>query len=506
MDNQRDTTESRRAFLKAGVGALGALTLSQPPLESVAADSGPPRHRPNFVFFLGEGVRWDELSCMGNPIIRTPNMDRIAHEGMTFRNSFVVHALCAPSRAITLTGFYSHTTGVVDNFRTTGELDVPGQVIPPNFPLLSDMLRKAGYEVAMFGRANVNVEDRYWDYYFGFRGWIDNYNKPVLRECIAGKWSEPREYDGYVDDLTTARAMQWIEQKHDKPYCAFVWFNAPHAPFYRPRRLLDLYNGVKIPKPSTFDDDLKNPPYPGKPRDSAIALANNKIGTTVLSTDDPRTLEEVVKDHYAGVVDNDYNVGRVVNVLEQTGTLDDTAIILSSDHGFFLGEWRMYDKRFMYEPSIRVPLMVRYPRLVKAGSVSEQMALNIDIVPTILELAGTAVPGSRPGKSLVPLLQGKSPDNWRKDWLYEYYEYPYAQGVRPHRGVRTERYKLIHFHTMPQFPELREQFELYDLREDPGELNNLYGKPGYDALAQQLLDRISELRKETHDHTTDATT
>ncbi|MGC8552700.1 MAG: sulfatase family protein [Phycisphaerae bacterium] len=506
MDNQHDAQESRRVFLKAGVGALGALTLSQVPSESMAAAPGQSPHRPNFVFFLGEGVRWDEYSCMGNAIIRTPHMDRIAREGMIFRNAFVVNALCAPSRAIILTGLYSHTTGVLDNSQTTGELSLPGQVIPKDIPLLSDMLRKAGYEVAMFGRANVDVEDRYWDYYFGFRGWIWDYNKPILRECVAGQWSAPRQYDGYVDDLVTTRAVEWIEKKHEKPYCAFVWFNAPHAPFYRPRRLLDLYNGVKIPTPSTFNDDLKQPPYPGKPRDCAISLARNKIGTTVNGYVDPRTLEELVKNHYAGVVDNDDNVGRVVSALEKTGTLDDTAIIISSDHGFFLGEWRMYDKRFMYEPSIRVALMVRYPRMVKAGSVCEHMALNIDFVPTILELAGVAVPSAVQGRSLVPLLQGESPGDWRKDWLYEYYEYPWDEHVRPHRGVRTERYKLIHFYAMPQYPDFQDQFELYDLQEDPGELHNLYGKPRYHALAQQLKQRIDELRRQTHDHTNDAAT
>jgi arylsulfatase A-like enzyme len=506
MDNQHQADESRRAFLKAGVGALGAITLSQVASENVEADAGHSPRRPNFVFFLGEGVRWDEYSCMGNPIIQTPNMDRIAREGMTFRNSFTVHALCAPSRAITLTGLYSHVTGIVDNAHTTGELGPRGQVIPENIPLISDLLRKAGYEVGMFGRANVNVEDRYWDYYFGFRGWIGNYNKPILRECVAGQWSAPRQYEGYVDDLVTTRAVEWIEKKREKPYCAFVWFNAPHAPFYRPRRLLDLYNGVKIPTPATFNDDLKNPPYPGKPRDSAIAMANNKIGTTEIGNDDPRTLEELVKDHYAGVVDNDYNVGRVMDVLEKTGTLDDTAIILSSDHGFFLGEWRMYDKRFMYEPSIRVALMVRYPRLVKAGSVCDLMVLNLDTMPTMMELAGVKIPENAQGTSLLPLLQGKSPTDWRKDWYYEYFEYPWDEHVRPHRGVRTERYKLMHFYAMPQYPKLPDQFELYDLKEDPKELNNLYGKPGYEALAEQLKRRIVEFRKETHDHTTNATT
>ncbi|HSY44248.1 MAG TPA: sulfatase/phosphatase domain-containing protein, partial [Candidatus Acidoferrum sp.] len=203
--------------------------------------------------------------------------------------------------------------------------------------------------------------------------------------------------------------------------------------------------------------------------------------------------------HYAGVVDNDDNLGRVMELLERSGKLDDTAIILTSDHGFFLGEWGMYDKRFMHEPSIRVPFIVRYPKLVKAGTASDKMVLNVDIAPTILELAGVRVPDSIHGRSMVPLLTGEAPENWRKDWLYEYYEYPQWEHVRPHRGVRTERYKLIHYYKLPAFPDEPEEFELYDLQKDPGELNNLYGQAGYTGLTQQLLTRIDELRKETGD-------
>jgi arylsulfatase A-like enzyme len=250
-----------------------------------------------------------------------------------------------------------------------------------------------------------------------------------------------------------------------------------------------LYNGVPIPKPSTFDDDLKG--YPGKPR--AFANADNKIGTTILDDDDPRSLEELVKDHYAGVVDNDENVGRVMQALERAGKLDDTAILLSSDHGFFLGEWRMYDKRFMHEPSIRIPLMVRYPRVVKAGLTCEKMALNLDLAPTILELAGLAIPPGMQGQTLVPFMKGSQPSTWRKDWLYEYYEYPGEQQVRPNRGIRTECYKFIHYYEPP------EEFELYDLQEDPGELHNLYGDPRCADLTRQLRDRIDQLRKETGD-------
>jgi arylsulfatase A-like enzyme len=408
-------------------------------------------------------------------------MDRIAQEGITFRNAFVVNALCLPSRASILTGLYSHSTGAIDNN------DRP---IPRKVPIVSDILLNAGYEVAFLGKSHVkgSLRDRYWDYYFGFTGQADYYH-PQIAEGVAGKYGPEKTYRSYVDDLVTDKAVGWLKQRQDKPFCLFLWFYAPHAPFYRTRRHLDLYNGISISKPSTFDDDLKG--YTGKPR--AFAEADNKIGTTILGDDDPRSLEELVKNHYAGVVDNDENVGRVLQVLDHTGKLDDTVILLSSDHGFFLGEWRMYDKRFMHEPSIRVPLVVRYPRMVKAGLACEKMALNLDLAPTIIELAGLKPPHSMQGQSLVPLMKGLQPASWRKDWLYEYYEYPGEQQVRPNRGIRTERYKLIHYYEPP------EEFELYDLAEDPGELHNLYGDHRYADLTAQLRDRINRLRKETGD-------
>lgn len=495
--------QSRRSFLKTSAGALGGLTLAlgQDSLKTLAAETVSPGRKPNLLVFLGEGLRYDELSCAGNQLVKTPTMDRIVREGMTFKNAFVINALCLPSRATMLTGLYSHATGVLSNEPATQQGLGGNGPIPHDIPLFSDLLRQAGYEVAFFGKAHIKggLQDRYWDYYFGFNGSTDYYN-PTLTEGIAGKFSEPKRYEGYLDDVVADRALVWLEQKRDKPFCLIFNPFAPHAPFYRPRRYLDFYNGISIPKPATFDDDLKG--YPGKPR--AFANANNKIGTTVLDNDDPRTLEEVVKNHYVGVMDNDDNLGRLTDLIERSGQLDDTAVMVTSDHGFFLGEWRMYDKRFMHEPSIRVPFMVRYPRLVKAGSVSDKMILNVDIAPTLLELAGVPVPAAIQGRSLVPFLAGKPPEDWRQDWLYEYYEYPQWERVRPHRGVRTERYKLIHYYKLADYPDEPEEFELYDLQQDPGEINNLYGQPGYAALTQKLLVRISQLRKETGDRSTDA--
>jgi len=496
-ENHSGGRHSRREFLKAGAGALGALGVAGNSFGAAPGAQEAGGHRPNFVFFLGEGVRPDEfsavkmqawdgngLSAMGNRIISTPHLDRVIREGITFRNAFVTYALCLPSRASILTGLYPHRTGAIDN---------RSRSIPEGVPTIADMLRDAGYDVAFFGKAHIHdLSKRNFETFFGVEAAGANYYRPVLIESHHGVVKSRKEYHGYVDDIIAERALEWLNQKRDRPFCLFFWFVAPHAPFYRPRRLLDLYNGERIPKPVTFDADLKG--YPGKPM--AFKNAYNKIGTTVLGNDDPRSLEELVKDHFAGVVDNDQNAGKVMAALEKAGTLDDTAIILSADHGFFLGEWRFYDKRFMHEPSIRVPLSIRYPRLMKQGIMRDEMALNIDIAPTILELAGITNPDWKDwvqGRSLVPFMEGTPPTDWRKDWLYEYFEYPGNEQVRPQRGVRTDRYKLIHYFLPPQ------EFELYDLQEDPGELHNLYGDPRYAKLTKTLMNRIQELRKETGD-------
>jgi arylsulfatase A-like enzyme len=230
---------------------IAALTLVAAGLNvhGFAASKNRSEQTPNLVFFLGEGLRFDEFSSAGNKILNTPNMDRIGREGFTFQNAFVVNALCLPSRAAFLTGVYSHKTGAVSNLEGT---------IPAQFKLISDLLHEKGYETAFIGKSHVKgaLKDHYWDYYFGFAGQADYY-RPVLTEGSHGQYSEPKEYSGeYVDDLLTKKAVAWLQQKHEKPFCLFLWFYAPHAPFYRPKRMVNLFNGVTIPKPATFDEDL----------------------------------------------------------------------------------------------------------------------------------------------------------------------------------------------------------------------------------------------------------
>jgi arylsulfatase A-like enzyme len=468
---------TRREFLQGSLAVAGTLLASQ--IGHLTASAETKQKRPNLVFFFGEGQRADALSIAGNQILKTPNHDRIGREGIRFRNAFCTNALCAPARATALTGMYSRSTGALSN-------EHPHVPLPSDIPLFTELLRDAGYEIAIVGKVHVRngVEERYWDYYFGHNDPGNDYADPFFKEGRKGKVGPEKQYHSvYPDDLTVDRALAWLEEdRGDKPFCLLVWFVAPHEPFFRPRRHLDLYRETVVPKPVTFDDDLKG--YPGKPK--SFVDAENKIGTTTTHVA-CGSLEGVVKDYYAGLVAVDENIGRILNYLEKKNVLDDTAIVQGSDHGFFLGEWRLFDKRLMHEPSIRVPLMIRYPKRIPAGIVRNEMVLDTDLAPTFLDLAGLPIPEHMQGKSVLPLVKTADP-SFRKEWYYEYFEWPNPEAVRPHRGIRTERYKLIHYVMEPQ------EFELYDLANDPGETQNLYGQPPYQTLQSELRDRLQKLQ------------
>jgi len=454
---------SRREFIKVtSTGLLG--TAFAGGLSSCTGGF----KRPNFVFFLTDDQRWDGMSCAGNPILETPNMDRIAEKGIRFENMFVTTSLCGPSRASFLTGKYVHDHGVR---RNGGELSLDQKTFP-------EMLKEAGYETAFIGKwHNKDLgKGRGFDYTFGFEG-QGRYHNPIIAE----NFGPEKEYQGHVTDILTDHAIQFLERKHEKPFCLLLWFKAPHRSWLPAKRFEDLYKDMKMPEPSTFHDD-----YEGKP--DAVKNTDMRIG----DFDDVPDLDTFLKNYYRTLAGVDENVGRVLNVLDKRGFTDKTVVIYSGDNGFFLGEHHFFDKRLMYEPSIRVPLLVRYPSMVRPGTTNQEMVLNVDVGPTILDLAGAEIPGDMDGKSMKSLMQGKIIP-WRKDFLYEYYEYPAVHSVRKNRGVRTKRWKYIHYFEEP------EEFELYDIKNDPEEMNNLYNNPAFKDVVAQLRERLMELRRELKD-------
>jgi arylsulfatase A-like enzyme len=476
LSDAENISPTRREFLQGGLAVAGTLAATG---RGIAAETK--TKRPNLLFIFGEGHRADCLSIAGHPLLKTPNHDRIGAEGVRFTNAFCTNSLCAPARATVLTGLWSRTSGLKDNKL----IDEP---MPSDIPIFTDLLHEAGYDVAMVGKAHVRngVKERYWDYYFGFNAPNTNYYAPKFIEGRKGQMGPEKTYHGYADDIATDKALAWLEEdRGDKPFCLLLWFQTPHAPFLRARRHLDLYNGVPIPKPVTFDDDFKG--YPGKPK--AFADADNKIGT-IDTRDAVRSLEELCKDYYAGLVAVDEDIGRVFQYLESKNLMDDTAVLHSSDHGFFLGEWRMFDKRLMHEPSIRVPMMLRYPKRIQPGVVRDEMVLDVDIAPTLLDLAGLKTPRAWQGETLMKLA-GTARPKWREEWLYDYYEYPGFENVMPHRGVRTTTHKLIDWYTTPG------TFEMYDLANDPLERNNLYNDSAHAEIQQKLHLQLERLLKDT---------
>lgn len=465
--------------------ALAALALVAGPV--LAADAP----KPNVVVMMTDDQRADFLSCAGHPFLKTPNIDRIAAEGYRYANMFVTNALCAPSRATLLTGQYSHSHGVRDNL---------GSKLNPDVPWLPHLLRDAGYEVAFCGKSHVpgNFRDKTWDYYFGYTG-QGNYLKPVIAESGPdGKVGPDRPQEGWIDDVVTDKAIAWMKKDRKKPFVLFLFFKSPHRAWQPAPRNKTLYADAVVKKPALWDD-----PGLGKPR--AFLQAANMIG----QYPDVKNFDEMIRDYCRCITGVDDNVGRVLKALEETKALDQTAVMYTSDNGFFLGEWQRFDKRFMHEPSIRVPLLLRLPSrwagpVRKPGYNPPEMVLNVDIAPTVLHLAGVETPKAMHGRSALAYLYipppGILPPGMvgRQAWLYEYFEFPdVSHNVPKHRGVRTAQWKFIHYYEPPF--KFKEEFELYDLQKDPEERVNLYGRPGMADVVKDLQAKMAQLRAETGD-------
>lgn len=475
--------DRRRAIELIGAGVPG-LALSR-------RTSGAQRAaRPNILFMMTDDQAQSALSAYGNTILSTPNMDRIGREGIRFDKAFVTNSLCAPSRASFLTGLYSHTHGVTTNGEEPGWLEQAG--IATDLPTWPKLLRAAGYETAVVGKWHIKSMPAGFDHWAILPGQGAYFDPDFI--VNGGRV----RFRGHTDDVIADQALAWLKHRAaDKPFCLLCQFKAPHSPWEPAPRFADEFATVEIPIPPAF---AQLPPgIPEAVRKTQMSVAGmdfRKRGVPAGVADDERArrnLQALVRNYYRVLRGVDENVGRVLDFLDAARLARDTVVIYTSDNGFFLGEFGLFDKRLMYEPSIRVPMLLRWPAAVAGGRIDdEHMVLNVDVAATLLDVAGADVPRALHGRSWRPLLNNERTP-WRKAFLYEFYEYPAVHCVRKHRGVRTDRWKLVHFYEQP------DEYALYDLQQDPHELVNLAGRREYARQRERLRTLLQQLRRQTGD-------
>ncbi|MBS3818433.1 sulfatase [bacterium] len=503
---------NRRDFLKnIGFGTV-ALTASWG-IKSCAGEG----KRPNFLFIFTDDHAAHALSCYGSKINRTPHLDRVAREGVRFDNCFCTNSICAPSRAGVLTGKYGHLNGVVDNKDT---FDGSQRTFPKT-------LRKNGYQTALVGKWHLKSTPTGFDYWNILPGQGAYYNPDFV------EMGKKRRHSGYVTEIITDLTLDWLKNRDKKkPFCLMCHHKAPHRNWMPGPKHLHKYEGQAIPEPETLFDsyatrspaareqemtiarhlrdkwDLKLKPPGASPNwnreyrrmseeqrrawDAAYEPKNRAFREASLKGEERIRwkYQRYIKDYLRCVASVDESVGKIMDYLDSSGLRENTVVIYSSDQGFFLGDHGWFDKRWMYEESLRLPLLMRYPREIKPGSVNKNMVLNIDFAPTFLDYAGISLPEDIQGRSLRPLSKGKRVPDWRTSIYYHYYEYPAVHSVKRHYGIRTHRYKLIHYYYDI------DAWELYDLKNDPLELLNLYPLPEYKDLVVQLKSELEKLQKQ----------
>jgi arylsulfatase A-like enzyme len=459
------------------------------PLALRAPTRAQPKGAPNVLFIMTDDQRQDAMSAYGNTILKTPQMDRIGAGGTRFTESFVTNSLCAPSRATLLTGVYSHVHGVITNASGPQFYNQPG--LPAEQVTWVELLRRAGYHTGLVGKWHLRSMPT------GFDEWVIFPSQGIYDDPDMISGSTHLRLRGHADDVVGDQALEFLRARpKDRPFCLLYQFKSPHRAWMPAARHANAFADVPIPLPRTFEDRLDAAAL----RNAELAIADMPdFRDRGVRADMPEAtrkrlnLEHLVRNYYRVLLSVDENVGRVLDQLDRDGLAENTIVVYTSDNGFFLGEHGLFDKRLMYEPSIRVPLLVRYPARLPAARVDRtHMVLNVDVAPTLLELAGVPVPAHMQGRSAVPLLEGHDAP-WRDAFLYEYYEYPAEHCVRKHRGIRTARWKLLHFWEQP------EEYELFDLQADPDETRNVAALPANRAVLAQLKQRLAELRRSLGD-------
>ena len=476
------------------------------------ASQGAAQTRPNIVLMFADDHAAHALSAYrshlryGAQLPPTPNLDRLAAGGMLFVNSFVTNSICAPSRATVLTGQYGHLNGVMTN----------QEPLHPSAVTFPRLLHAEGYQTALFGKWHLRTAPEGFDRY-EILGSPTPYYNPSL---ISGP--DTARYTGYTLDVVTERALRWLRNDRSAaaPFLIMLHFNAPHRWWDPGPEQLALYRDTTFAEPPTLWDsaagraspahdpqmkvaldltprDLKlNPPenLTAPQRDAwerAYRAENERLGA-LRPEGDERTrwnYQRYIADYMRVVSALDAQVGAVLDSLAALGLADNTVVVYTSDQGFFLGDHGWFDKRWMYEESLRTPLLVRWPGVIAPGAVNRELVMNLDLAQTFLDVAGVSAPTSMQGRSLAPLLRGESPGDWRQAIYYQYFEYPGWHMVRRQYGVRTQRYKLIHYYEVGEW-------ELFDLERDPEELTSVYAAREYAAVVSELRATLQELRAE----------
>jgi arylsulfatase A-like enzyme len=467
--------------------------------------------RPNIVFIFSDDHAYQAISAYGDnrKLLDTPNIDRIGRDGVRFDRCLVPNSICGPSRATILTGKYSHLNGFYNN--TNSRFDGSQQTFPK-------LLQAAGYQTAIVGKWHLVSDPTGFDYWHILPGQGVYYNPPMIKN------GQQVKHDGYTTDIITDLSLDWLKSRDkSKPFLLMSQHKAPHREWAPPLRHLGHDNDRKYPEPETLFDDYSG----GRGlawRDQDMTLEKTftdldaKLATPrQLSPEqrkqwdayyEPRneafrqanpTGKELVRwrynrymhDYLGCVKAVDESVGRLLEYLDREGLAENTIVIYSSDQGFFLGEHGWFDKRWILEESLRTPLLARWPGVTKPGSVNRDIVSILDFAQTFLDLAGLRQPDDMQGRSLVPILKGQTPADWRKSFYYHYYEYPVPHRVRPHEGVVTARYKLVHYYK----PDL-DEWELYDREKDPQEVKNFYANTAYAAALKELRTELDRLRHE----------
>ncbi len=458
--------------------------------------------RPNILFIMSDDHASHAMSCYGSRINATPNLDRIAQEGMLFNHCFCTNSICSPSRATILTGTYNHVNRV-----TT--LATPLDSRQLTFPQL---LQRNGYQTAMIGKwhlghggANDPTGFDYWNVLPGQGA----YHDPVMIDM-----GERKNYEGYTTDIITDLSLEWMRNRDpEKPFLLMCHHKAPHRPWDPDEKHADMYADEEIPEPDNLFDDYSNRAAAAKNAEMRVSrdlnardLKNEPVPEGLSEEEETSwKYQKYIKDYLRCVASIDDNVGRLLDYLEEEDIAEETIVVYTSDQGFFLGDHGWYDKRFMYEESLRMPFIIRYPAGIEPGVVTDEMILNVDFAPTFLDYAEVDIPIPWQGSSFRPILEGVVPEDWQISMYYRYWMHGAHHNVAAHYGLRTHRYKLIYYYGDPlDNPGTRgeatpPEWELFDLHEDPREMNNVYHHPDYALIVTQLKQELSRQQARVRD-------